>query len=169
MQITEAGGALADLIAHSDPRVRLAAIEAAVTLKASTAAEALEKTLRDPEREVRIAAARALGALRYRPAATTLASIVKGKEIRSADITEKVAVFQAYGMVAEADGIALLDGLLNSKGFLGKREPTEIRAASALALGHIPGEAARGALLKASQDEDAVVRSNVNRALRTEG
>ena len=140
-----------------------------MTLKASTAAEALEKTLRDSEREVRIAAARALGALRYRPAAATLASIVKGKEIRSADITEKVAVFQAYGMVAEADGLTVLDGLLNGKGFLGKREPTEIRAASALALGLIPGEAGRAALMKASQDEDPVVRSNVNRALRTEG
>ena len=87
----------------------------------------------------------------------------------AADITEKVAIFQAYGMVAEADGLAVLDGLLNNKGFLGKREPTEIRAASALALGLIPGEAARAALMKASQDEDPVVRSNVNRALRTEG
>ena len=169
MQITEAGPSLAHLLAHADPAVRLAAVDAAVTLKASTVASALEKTLEDPEREVRIAAARALGALRYRPAAKTLAGIVRGKDIRNADITEKVAVFQAYGMVAEADGLGLLDGLLNGKGFLGKREPTEIRAAAALALGHIPGGAARDVLIKASQDEDAVVRSNVNRALRTEG
>jgi HEAT repeat protein len=169
MQLTEAGPSLAQLLTHADPRVRLASIEAAVTLKASTAAGALEKALADPEREVRIAAARALGALRYRPAATKLADIVKGKEIRSADITEKVAMFQAYGMVAEAQGLALLDGLLNGKGFLGKREPTEIRAAAALALGHIPGAESRESLAKASHDEDPVVRSNVNRALRTEG
>lgn len=169
MQITEAGPSLANLLAHTDAAVRLAAVEAAVTLKASTAAGALEKTLDDPEREVRIAAARALGVLRYRPAAQKLAGIVKGKDIRSADITEKVAVFQAYGMVAEADGLGLLDGLLNGKGFLGKREPTEIRAAAALALGHVPGPAAREVLMKATQDEDPVVRSNVNRALRNEG
>ncbi len=168
MQITEAGPSLAHLLAHADPAVRLAAIEAAVTLKASTVASALEKTLGDPEREVRIAAARALGALRYRPAAQRLAGIVKGKDIRNADITEKVAIFQAYGMVAEGEGLALLDGLLNGKGFLGKREHTEIRAAAALALGHIPGEPARAALMKATQDEDPVVRSNVNRALRAE-
>ena len=169
MQITEAGPSLAHLLAHADPAVRLAAVEAAVTLKASTVASALEQTLGDPEREIRIAAARALGALRYRPAAKTLAGIVRSKNMRSADITEKVAVFQAYGMVAEADGLGLLDGLLNGKGFLGKREPTEIRAAAALALGHIPGGAARDVLMKASQDEDPVVRSNVNRALRSEG
>jgi len=169
MQITEAGAALANLLTHADPSVRLAAVEAAVTLKASTVAGALEKTLEDPEREVRIAAARALGALQYRPAASTLGNIVKGKEIRAADITEKVAVFEAFGIVAEEDGLDVLDELLNSKGFLGKREPTDIRAAAALALGRIPGDRARGALEKATQDEDPVVRSNVNRALRNEG
>ena len=110
-----------------------------------------------------------MGALRYRPAAATLAGIVKGREIRGADISEKVAVFQAYGMVAETDGLTLLDSLLNGKGFLGKREPTEIRAAAALALGQIAGNDARASLMKAAQDEDPVVRSNVNRALRVEG
>ncbi|HET9948077.1 MAG TPA: HEAT repeat domain-containing protein, partial [Longimicrobiales bacterium] len=168
MQISEAGPALARLLAHADPSVRLAAVEAAVELKASTAASALERTLDDPERELRIAAARALGALRYRPAASKLEKIVKSREIRSADISEKVAVFQAYGVVAEADGLELLDHLLNGKGFLGKREPTDIRAAAALALGRIPGPEARAALEKAIQDDDPVVRSNVNRALRSE-
>lgn len=168
MQISEAGPALASLLAHEDAAVRLAAVEAATTLKASTAAGALEKTLDDPEREVRIAAAKALGALRYRPAAETLAAMVRGREIRQADITEKVAVFEAYGIVAEADGLDVLDDLLNGKGFLGKREPTEIRAAAALALGRIPGDQARAALEKATQDDDPVVRSNVNRALRNE-
>jgi HEAT repeat protein len=168
MQISEAGPALANLLAHADPAVRLAAVEAAITLKASIAAGALEQTLDDPEREVRIAAARALGALQYRPAAQRLGSIVRGKEIRTADISEKVAVFEAYGIVAEEDGLDLLDKLLNGKGFLGKREPTEIRAAAALALGRIPGAEARAALEKATQDEDPVVRSNVNRALRHE-
>jgi hypothetical protein len=169
MQIAEAGPALAHLLTNADPSVRLAAVEAAVTLKASTVAGALEKTLDDPEREVRIAAARALGALQYRPAANTLGNMVKGKEIRAADITEKVAVFEAFGIVAEEAGLGVLDDLLNSKGFLGKREPTDIRAAAALALGRIPGDQARAALEKAMQDEDPVVRSNVNRALRNEG
>jgi HEAT repeat protein len=168
MQIAEAGPSLAHLLTHTDPLVRLAAVEAAITLKASTVAGALEITLGDSEREVRIAAARALGALKYRPAAKTLEGIVRGREIRNADISEKVAVFGAYGLVAEEDGLDLLDALLNGKGFLGKREPTEIRAAAALALGRIPGPRAQSLLEKATQDDDPVVRSNVNRALRDE-
>ena len=169
MQIAEAGAALTRLLAHPDSSVRLAAVEAAVTLKASTVAAALVQTLEDPERELRIAAAKALGALQYRPAAKALVGIVKGRAIRTADISEKVAVFEAYGIVAEADGLGVLDELLNGKGFLGKREPTEIRAAAALALGRIAGGEARSVLEKATQDDDPVVRSNVNRALRHEG
>jgi HEAT repeat protein len=168
MQIAEAGAALTRLLAHPDAAVRLAAVEAAVTLKASTVAAALVQTLEDPERELRIAAAKALGALQYRPAAKALGAIVKGRAIRAADISEKVAVFEAFGIVAEADGLGVLDDLLNGKGFLGKREPTDIRAAAALALGRIAGSEARAALEKATQDDDPVVRSNVNRALRHE-
>ena len=169
MQVAEAGPGLARLLQHADPQVRLAAIEAAIALKASTVAAALEKSLEDPEREVRIAAAKALGELKYAPAAKTLAKIINGKRIRVADITEKVAVFEAFGLTAEAVGIDLLDGLLNKKGLLGKREGTEIRAAAALGLGRIGSPAARAALERATQDDDAVVRSNVNRALRQEG
>ncbi|HKJ01323.1 MAG TPA: HEAT repeat domain-containing protein, partial [Longimicrobiales bacterium] len=168
IQIAEAGPALAGLLAHPDPSVRMAAVEAAVSLKASTAAEALMQTLDDPEREIRIAAARALGALRYGPAAGHLADILGSRELRASDISEKVAFFEAYGMVAGEAAVGMLDKLLNGKGFLGKREPPEIRAAAALALGKVPDPAARAALAKGAREEDPVVRSAVNRALRTE-
>jgi hypothetical protein len=168
MQIMEAGPELAKLLDHAEPEVRLAAIEAAVSLKASTVAGALEGSLNDSESEVRIAAARALSTLQYGPAAAALGDIVKGKRIRQADISEKVAMFEAFGMTAGEDGIALLSGLLNDRGFLGKREPTEMRAAAALGLGRIAAPSARAELEKAAQDEDPVVRSNVNRAMRDE-
>lgn len=168
MQVAEAGPALAGLLQHADPSVRLAAIEAATTLKASVVAGSLEALLGDGEREVRIAAARALGELRYTPAARTLADLIRSKQLRVADVTEKVAVFEAFGMSAQEQGIELLDELLNKKGLLGKRETTEIRAAAALGLGRIGSPAARASLERATQDEDPVVRSNVNRALRME-
>jgi len=168
MQIAEAGPELAKLLDHEETEVRLAAIEAAVSLKASTVAGALEGSLADPESEVRVAAARALSSLQYGPAAAALGDIVKGKRIRQADISEKVAMFEAFGMTAGEDGIALLSGLLNDKGFLGKREPTEMRAAAALGLGRIASPSARAELEKAARDEDPVVRSNVNRAMRDE-
>lgn len=166
IQVPEAGPKLAGLLVHSAASVRLAAIEAATTLKASVVAGHLEKCLQDPEREVRIAAARALGELRYSPAARTLASIVKGKPIRSADITEKVAIFEAYGSVAGDGGVELLAHLLKKKGLLGRRGSTGIRAAAALGLGRIGTAEARAVLERAALDDDPVVRSNVNRALR---
>lgn len=167
MKIAEAGPPLARLFDHADPAVRLAAIEAATVLKASTVASGLEGRLEDEERDVRIAAARALAEIRYPPAAATLAAIIGGKRIRAADISEKVAVFEAYGTVAGDDGVRLLDSLLNSKGgLLGKKESTEIRAAAALGLGCVATPEARASLERATQDEDPVVRSNVNRALR---
>ncbi|MHB1194520.1 MAG: HEAT repeat domain-containing protein [Longimicrobiales bacterium] len=168
MQIAEAGPALAGLLAHYDGKVRLAAVEAAVSLKASTAAQALQDTLDDPEREIRIAAARALAALRYTPASGRLEDILNSKEIRAADITEKVSFFEAYGTVAGDRAVGMLDKLLNSKGFLGKREPSEIRAAAALGLGKVGSAASVASLRRAGQDEDAVVRSAVNRAQRKE-
>jgi HEAT repeat protein len=168
MQIAEAGPALAGLLAHYDGKVRLAAVEAAVSLKASTAAQALQDTLDDPEREIRIAAARALAALRYTPASARLEDILNSKEIRAADITEKVAFFEAYGTVAGDRAVGMLDKLLNSKGFLGKREPSEVRAAAALGLGKVGSPASVASLRRAAQEEDAVVRSAVNRAMRKE-
>jgi hypothetical protein len=168
VQIAEAGPALAGLLSHDDASVRLAAIEAAQSLRASTVAGALVHTLDDPERDVRIAAARALGDLRYEPAVKELGDALITKEIRDADISEKVAFFQAFALVAGEGGVKRLDKILSQKGFLGRREPPEIRAAAALGLGMIPGKAAHAALLKARQEHDPVVRSAVNRALRSE-
>jgi HEAT repeat protein len=168
VQIAEAGPGLAGLLAHADASVRLAAIEAAQSLKASTVAGALVHTLDDPEREVRIAAARALGDLRYEPAVEELGKALAATGIRDADISEKVAFFEAFALVAGEGGVKKLNKILSQKGFLGRREPSEIRAAAALGLGKIPGEAAHAALMKARQEHDPVVRSAVNRALRSE-
>ena len=169
MGLTAAAPALADLVFDDDPRVRLAAVEAARDLRASTAAGALIDALYDEDRGVRMAAARALGHLRYTPAAEHFAGIVGNKEIRDADLGEKIAFFESYGLLAGEEAVELLDDLLNRKGFLGRREPAEVRACAALALGRIDSPAARDALESAAGEEDPVVRSAVNRALRGEG
>jgi hypothetical protein len=168
MQVAEAGPSLADLMYHELPAVRLAAVESASDLRASTAAGALVDVLFDPDREVRVAAARALGKLRYGPATKALADIIMGKEIRSADLTEKLAFFEGFGLLGQDGAVGLLDKQLNGKGFLGRREPSEIRACAALALGKIGTASATAALRRALSEEDPVVRSAVNRALRGE-
>ena len=168
LKAAEAAPTLATLMSHSIADVRLAAVEAAVDLKASTAASALQSLLTDAERAVRIAAARGLGKLRYRPAATGFRDVVSGKEIRTADISEKIAFFESYGELAGEAALEMMDKLLNGKGFLGRKEPPEIRACAALALGKIGTDKARRSLQAAGTDDDAVVRTAVNRALRGE-
>jgi len=168
MRIEEGAGALAELLGTGDTRVRLAAVEAAATLRSPVLAGALQRALRDASREIRVAAAGVLGALAYPPAARELRTIIEARSFRQADVSEKVAFFQAYGRIAGGDAVPYLEATLNGKGFLGRREPSEIRAGAALGLGVIDESAARLALERARSDEDPVVRSAVGRALRGE-
>jgi HEAT repeat protein len=169
MQLAEAVPLVVRLLSHELPNVRLAAVEAALELRASQTAGALQAALKDPDRAVRIAAARALGALRYRPAASAFRTVIQGKALRTADISEQIAFFESYGLIQDPEGAGVLDGLLNGRGFLGRRESGEIRACAALGLGKIGTPEAMAALEKARGETDPVVRSAVNRALRGEG
>lgn len=168
MGVADAAPSLAMLMENPQPLARLAAIEAAVELKAAGAATAIQARLEDPNRDVRIASARALGTMRHRDAESTLKLIVTGKAIKQADLTEKLAVFESYGLVGGVEAVKVLDGLLNRKSFLGRRESAEIRACAARALGRVGSDPARRALEKANKVEDPVVRSAVNKALRGE-
>lgn len=169
MGLAEAAPAVAHLLRHNDARVRMAAVEAALDLKASTAVGALQDALQDEDRGVRIAAARALGALRYKPAAPVFRRIIEGKQIRTTDISEQIAIFENYGLLQDPEGVKLLDGLLNGRGFLGKKESGEIRACAALGLGKVGSPEARKALERAEGEQDPVVGNAVRRALRGEG
>jgi HEAT repeat protein len=167
--LANSGPRLVRLLSHEAPRVRLAAIEAAGDLKASTVLDAMNRVLDDPEREVRIAAAKVMGSLRYAPSAPHLRKVIEGKSIRQADISEQIAFFESYGLIQDPEGARLLDNLLNGKSFLGRRETGEIRACAALGLGKMGTPEALAALEKASGEQDPVVRSAVNRAMRGEG
>jgi HEAT repeat protein len=56
--------------------------------------------------------------------------------------------------------------MLNSGGFLKKRDNPETRACAAMALGRIGSAAAQDALRKAADAKEPLVRNAVNRALR---
>lgn len=168
IRLVPAAGALASHLEGESPAGRLAAVEALVAIRSATAIHALVDVLDDPVREVRIAAARGLGLLRYNPARPHLEAILEGKVIREADLTEKLAFFEAYAQLAGPAGVAFLDQILNGRGLLGRRQPVEMRACAATALGHIAGQAARSALERAEEETDPVVRGAVLRALRQE-
>jgi hypothetical protein len=128
--------------------------------------QALERSLDDVERDVRVAGVRVVQARAYRPALPRLEAMIKGKAIRDANLTEKMAVFEAYGTLCGEAGVAGLDSTLNGKSLLGRREDAELRACAAVALGRIKGASAQNALRKAANEKDVVVRNAVSRALR---
>ncbi len=164
--LPQGGPELARLLDEGPERVQQAVIEVAEHIPSPPLASALERALDHVDREVRIGAARALGRSRYAPAAEVLQAIISHKDFREADISEKVAFFEAYARLAGERGITFLDRRLNGKGLLGFREPPEIRAAAAHGLGVVGTDPAFDALARARDEADPIVRSAVNRAYR---
>ena len=167
VRIQTAAGDVARLLRRPEAATRLAAVEALQELRSPSASEALEAALEDGDREVRVAAARALAAVRYAPAKAKLEAALDGKRLRDADLTERIAFFEAYGGLAGAEGVPALERILNGRSWIGRRESADIRACAALGLGKIRHPAAEKALNGAAADPDPVVRSAVGRALKS--
>jgi HEAT repeat protein len=149
-----------------DPGTRLAAVQALADIGSAGALQWLERAVEDDDRDVRVAVARALAARAYRPALPRVEAIVKGKALREADLTERMAMFEAYGALSGDAGVPLLDKILNERTFLGKREDPELRACAAMALGRIGTDKATETLRKSGNEKDVIVRNAVSKALR---
>jgi hypothetical protein len=159
-------GPLSRVLQDGDAGLRAAAAQALGEIGSPGALQALERGLDDGEREVRVTAVRALSARGYRPVLPKLDAMVKGKAIRDAHLTEKMAVFEAYGALCGDDGVGALDGMLHGKSLFGRREDPELRACAAVALGRINTPRALESLRRAAAEKDVIVRNAVNRALR---
>ncbi len=158
------------LLERGEPELKLAVVEALTTIGSPSATRLLEKAIDDTERDVRITAVKFLGQRGYRNAFSRIEAAVVGNKLKDADLTEKMAFFEAYGALAGESGIATLEKLLVAKGgLLSRKEDPETRACAAMALGKIRTPAARDVLQKVSQDKEALVRNAVNRALRDVG
>jgi HEAT repeat protein len=158
--------ALARLLGAADAIVRNEVVAALREIGSPGAMQALEGAIDDPDREVRVAAFRAIAVRKHAPALPKLRVALKRRELRSADLGEKMALFEAFGTLCGDAGVPELDSMLNSRGLIGAREPTEVRACAARALALIGTSAARSALQRASDSKDMVVRSAVTRAQR---
>lgn len=158
--------ALGRVLSDADPARRLLAAQALTEIGSAGALQALERALEDTDRDVRIHAARTVTAREHRPALARLDAVVKGKAVRSADLTEKMVFFEAYGSMCGDGGVAHLDALLNGRSLLRYREDSEMRACAAIALGRVGSDKAVAALRKAAVEKDVIVRNAVARALR---
>ena len=158
--------ALIRLFRSSDPCVRQDVITALGAVDSLGALQAIERGVDDANRDVRIVALRMVAARKYQGALPRLSAAIRRKELRDADLGEKVALFEAFGTICGVGGVPELDTLLNARGLLGPRESAEMRACAARALGLVNASDADVALQRASETKDAVVRSAVARALR---
>ena len=161
--------ALGKMLTVGEADMRLAAVTALNDIGSAGAMQMLERALTDEDREVRVAAARAIGAQRARAALPRIEVALKGKGLRESNLTEKMAFFETYGLLCGDAGIPLLDGILNAKGFMGKKDDSEFRACAAMALGKINSAKAAESLNRATGEKDVMVRNAVSKAIRGGG
>lgn len=161
--------ALGKMLTVGESDIRVASVTALTEIGSPGAMQMLERALVDEDREVRIVAVRAIGARNARAALPRIEAAIKGKDLREGDLKEKMAFFEAYGLLAGDGGVALLDGILHAKGFMGKRDDSEFRACAAMALGKINTSKSAESLNRAAGEKDVIVRNAVSRAIRGGG
>jgi hypothetical protein len=170
LKLPGAPDGMGPLLERGERELKLAVVEALTTIASPGATRLLEKAIDDSERDVRISAVKFLGQRGHRNAFPRIEAAVLGNKLKDADLTEKMAFFEAYGALAGAAGIPTLEKLLVPKGgLLARKEDPETRACAAMALGKIRTPAARDILQKVAQDKEALVRNAVSRALREVG
>lgn len=157
------------LLASEDRELKLAVVEALTAIASPSAMRLLEKAIEDSDRDVRIGAVRFLASRGYRNAAPRVEAMVSGSKLKHADLTEKMAFFEAFGSLVGAKGVPALEKLLVAKSLLGKKEDPETRACAAMALGKVRTPEARAVLDRAAQEKEPLVRNAVSRALREFG
>jgi hypothetical protein len=167
LAVNQAAPQLAALLENDDADVRRVAVEALIRIRTALALDAIQGALDDPDRDVRVAAARGLATLRYAPARPRIEEMLESRVVREADLTEKIAFFEAYGAVATAESVGVLDRMLNGRRLFGRESP-DMRACAAMALGRVGSPAARVALQKAAAESNPIVRNAVMKALRQE-
>jgi HEAT repeat protein len=169
LKLAGAADGMERLLQTTDHSLKLAVVEALTQIASPSAMRLLEKAIDDGDRDVRIAAVRFLGSRGYRNAAGRVEAVVTGSKLKNADLTEKMAFFEAFGSLLGSKGVATLERMLSAKGLLGRKEDPETRACAAMALGKIRTPEARAALERAGQDKEPLVRNAVTRALRDLG
>jgi len=157
---------LGETLLHENQAIRSASVKALTAIGSAGALQALEKALEDKDREVRIAAVRALGSRGYKNALRLIQVGVLEGGLKDADLTERIAFFEAYAMIAGDAAIEPLTRILIPGGMFRKKHGPESRACAAIALAKLGTTDARAVLQQAKDDKDLVVRNAVNRALR---
>jgi len=166
MKTSAAVSALAGTIERGAPEMRLAGVSALSEIGSPGALQVLERALADEDQDIRVATVKVLGSRHHVAALRGIEGHIRGSSIREAPLAEKIAFFEAYGVLCGDEGVPMLSDILNSRRILGAREDNELRACAAMALGKVGTDLAMAALEKALADKDVMVRNAVSRAVR---
>jgi len=166
MRSSAAVSALAGIISHGTPEMRLGGVAALSDIGSPGALQVLERSLQDDDIDIRIAAVKVLGSRNHRAGVKGIENHMRSRTLRESTLAEKMAFFESYGSLSGDEGVAFLGDILNSRGILGRREDGEFRACAAMALGKIGTDTAMRALQKALADRDVIVRNAASRAVR---
>jgi len=168
LKLAPAVAGLGQAFGNPDPVVRAAVVQALADIASPAALQSLERGLDDADREVRLASVKVIATHRSKSALPKITEVVQGKSVRQRDLTEKMSFFEAYGMMIGDAGVESLDAVLNSGGFLKRKEDPQTRACAAMALGKIGTPAAQESLRRATADKEPLVKNAAMRALRGE-
>ncbi len=166
LKLTTLGPPLGKLTSHEDADVRQALVDALATVATPSAFTQLEQLLTDGDRDVRVGAVKVLGSKPHGPALPSIQAAVAAKAMRSADLTEKRAFYEAYGLLAGEGGVGYLRGVLLGRGLFKRKTDPEARACAAMALGKTHAAEARPVLEKMLKEKEAVVRNATEKALK---
>lgn len=169
LRLKEVGEEVASLATHPDIGVRAAVVRALAGISTPKSMRAMLAMLEDSDPDVRIAAMHGVSSRRYAGALRVLQKLVLAKDLEDKDLSEKRAVFEAYGALGGAGCVNSLSVLLIGKGFTRRRSDSDIRACAAMALGRVGSLEARMVLNKAASDKDPLVRTAVSGALQDSG
>lgn len=166
MKASAAVIALAGTIEHGSPEMRLASVVALADIGSPGAMQVLERALIDEDRDIRIATVKVLGSRGHNAALRGIEAQLRTKELREGTLAEKMAFFEAYGLLCGDRGVPMLADILHTKRLLRGREDHELRACAAMALGKVGTDLAMIALQRALADRDVLVRNAVSKAVR---
>jgi HEAT repeat protein len=158
--------ALAKVLGLEDDRLRAAAVESLAEIATPRALFALERAVEDRNRGIRLTAIKSLTMASYKGALARVTDLVKSREIRDTDRTERLALFELYGTICGDAGVPVLDAMLNGpQGFFKRKSDPEVRSCAAMALSRIGTPGARKTLERCRDEKDPIVRRAVVRAL----
>lgn len=167
LRVQAAVPAMAKVLAHRMPELRLAAVEALAAIGTAGAMGQVERALEDEDRGVRLAALTAVTARGWRGALKHLEAVINSRDGREdLERAERRQVFEAYAVIAGPTALDTLGNILIPRGLFRRKESAETRTCAAYAVVKIRTPDARDLLERLVDDKELAVRNAATRALR---